>query len=275
MQNLNMADLRIDGGTQKRDELDTKKVHEFAELMTDGIKFPPVTVFFDGLHYWLSAGFHRYFAHKQNKAEQIECEVMEGTLSQAIWYSYGSNNHGTPHTLAERKRHALEILLNEEYSKQSARQICQHIGLHFNTFQKIKDKLGVKKPDVVTYTTKKGVTRTRKSSTTINKNPDVTNVTPEDKTVKELEVVQQQVKELNDTVIAMDAENIKLKDILSTKTTDLSEFEQIVALDTIDELREKIKQLELEVQSLRDSRDMFQSRNAELIRELKSFQRKK
>lgn len=274
MKILNIADIRIDGDTQKRDELDTKKVHEFAELMADGIKFPPVTVFFDGINYWLSAGFHRYFAHKQNGLSEIECDEIEGTLSQAIWHSYGSNNHGTPHTLAERKRHALEILSHEEYSKHSERKISQHIGISRITLKKIKDLIGIEKAETVTYI--KGGKEVERPISKKKEKTDGTNVPPkEDEVEKELLLTKEKVNELSDAVTDLALENTKLKDILSTKTPDLTEFEQIVALDTINELREQVRLLEMEVKTLRDSRDMFQSRNAELIRELKSLQRKK
>jgi hypothetical protein len=58
MKKINLDVIRIDGETQPREELDQEMVAEYAEFMRDGIKFPPVRVFFDGSNYWLVDGFH-------------------------------------------------------------------------------------------------------------------------------------------------------------------------------------------------------------------------
>lgn len=39
---LNVGDIRIDGGTQPRTEIDDALVSEYAEAMADGVEFPPV-----------------------------------------------------------------------------------------------------------------------------------------------------------------------------------------------------------------------------------------
>jgi FtsZ-binding cell division protein ZapB len=87
--------------------------------------------------------------------------------------------------------------------------------------------------------------------------------------------VDEKLEELTDTIVTLDEENTKLKDIINTKRWDASDIEQEDALDTIKELREKVRILEIEISTLRDSRDMFQHRNAELIRQVKSLQKKK
>ena len=48
--------IRRDGGTNPRAELVDDAVQEYAELMKDGAKFPPVKVYFDDTEYWLSDG---------------------------------------------------------------------------------------------------------------------------------------------------------------------------------------------------------------------------
>jgi peptidoglycan hydrolase CwlO-like protein len=44
--------------------------------------------------------------------------------------------------------------------------------------------------------------------------------------------------------------------------------------DTVKDLREQIRVKDIEIQSLRESRDMFQNENAELKRTVKSLQAK-
>ena len=54
--------IRIDGGTQSRQEINTDWVGSIYEKMLTGTVFKPVVVFFDGKEYWLADGFHRYHA---------------------------------------------------------------------------------------------------------------------------------------------------------------------------------------------------------------------
>lgn len=63
---LPIADIRTDGGTQSRVQLDWIAVSEYAAAMKDGAQFPPIVVFHDGSDYWLADGFHRLDA--ANKA---------------------------------------------------------------------------------------------------------------------------------------------------------------------------------------------------------------
>ena len=48
MKKLNLLNIRTDGGTQPRLELDQNLVKEYAEVMREGVVFPPVEVFHDG-----------------------------------------------------------------------------------------------------------------------------------------------------------------------------------------------------------------------------------
>jgi len=54
-----LSQIRIDGGTQPRTELNEDVIAEYAELLADGVEFPVITVYFDGANYWLADGFHR------------------------------------------------------------------------------------------------------------------------------------------------------------------------------------------------------------------------
>jgi len=69
---LELASIRVDGGTQSRLELNQEVVNEYAEHMAEGDVFPSVIVFQDGATYWLADGFHRYFATKKNKGKTIK-----------------------------------------------------------------------------------------------------------------------------------------------------------------------------------------------------------
>ena len=81
------------------------------------------------------------------------------------------------------------------------------------------------------------------------------------------------ILELSDTIVTLDEEMTKLKDVVAARRWDATEFEQEYILHTVKELRNHIKILELDNQALRDSRDMYQNRNAELVRSYNSLKR--
>ena len=49
---IKITQIRIDGNTQNRAEIDQGVVNEYAEAIIEGAKFPPVTLFHDGVDYW-------------------------------------------------------------------------------------------------------------------------------------------------------------------------------------------------------------------------------
>ena len=96
---LKLEQIIIDKGTQTRDEIDQKTVTEYAEALLNKESLPPVTVFYDGINYYLADGFHRYFGHKQIKATHIEADVTNGTLRNALEFAIGTNDkHGLKRT---------------------------------------------------------------------------------------------------------------------------------------------------------------------------------
>ena len=54
---LQLNQIRTDGGTQPRAQLNYNTVTEYAESIEDGATFPPVEVMYDGSDYWLWDGF--------------------------------------------------------------------------------------------------------------------------------------------------------------------------------------------------------------------------
>jgi len=82
------------------------------------------------------------------------------------------------------------------------------------------------------------------------------------------------VRELTDTITSLSEENTLLKDKIAIEQWDATEIEKIDAEETIKNLREQIRLLEIENKSLKESRDMQMNRNAELTRTVKSLQAK-
>ncbi len=113
-QDLKLSQIRIDGGTQPRVEINEEVVADYAERLREGVVLPPVVVFFDGIVYWLADGFYRYHAHRRAGREAIAVNVHDGGLREAILYSVGANaEHGLRRT-NEDKRKAVETMLTHE-----------------------------------------------------------------------------------------------------------------------------------------------------------------
>jgi len=114
---VKLDQIRIDGDTQFRLEINQKKVDEYSESMEDGAIFPSIRVTFDGSNYWLWDGFHRYFAYKKNGIEEIEVEYRPGTQEDAQDLALGANpDHGLPLSRKD-KRYKVECTLKMERHK--------------------------------------------------------------------------------------------------------------------------------------------------------------
>lgn len=86
--------IRMDGKTQQRTLcIDTQR--SYADLMREGVKFPPIEAVFDGMTYWLWDGFHRFFAAKEIGLKALSVKVTHGTVRDAIRLSLSANEcHG-------------------------------------------------------------------------------------------------------------------------------------------------------------------------------------
>ena len=129
---LELVKIRIDGGTQPRAELLIEVMKDYAERMQAGVKFPAIIVFFDGKEYWLADGFHRIGAHLRAFGEDtpIEAEVIQGTQSDAQWYSYGVNKtHGLRRTNPDKERAVRAALQHPKGAGSSNYQIAEHCGV--------------------------------------------------------------------------------------------------------------------------------------------------
>jgi len=279
MKKLNLLTIKIDGGTQARVSLNQDVVKEYAESMREGAVFPPITVFFDGSEYWLADGFHRYFATKANAITSIEAEVKNGTLDDAILFAFSANGKRGLSMTAEDIRNIIYAMLRHpEWSQWTNTAIAKHIGVSSMTVGRVKATME-KKPDEPTV--KKYIDKSGKESTVDTsklatkqkiKKPDVT--TAPNELEQKIAEMSDQIDEMADTINSQADENTLLRDKIAIGQWDASDIEKIDAEERLAEAREKIRILEIENKALRDSRDMFQSQNAEMMKTIKSLQNK-
>jgi hypothetical protein len=260
MMQLNLSSIRIDGDTQARLSLDQQVVDQYAEHMLDGDKFPPVIVFHDGSDHWLADGFHRYFATKANAQENIEAELKTGTLQDARLYAFGANSRrGLSMTDGDNRSIIAKMLQNSTWSNWTNAEIARHVGVSKMTVGRVKNAMPAdEKNTKKVYTNRYG-----KESTIETKNIGRKKV---EEKPEEGEQNTDQLNELTETISSLSTENQALKDKVSIGQWDASDIEKLDIQDVVLELRENIRVLEIDNKALRESRDMYQNRNAEMIR---------
>jgi len=281
MKQINLNLIRTDGGTQARLRLNQEVVNEYAEHMKDGDQFPPMTVFHDGSDFWLADGYHRLFAHKANGSSLVEVEVITGTLEDAKLYAYEANGKRGLSMTAEDNRNVIILMLKHpKWSQWSNAEIARHVGVSKMTVGRVKHSLEeVEEPATKKYINKHGQEAEMKMDNIANKPAQrPVGTKPDSSTINEdklmIAQLNDQISELSDTITALSEENALLRDKIAIGQWNASEIEKIDIQDTVTELREQIRVLEIENKSMRDGRDMYQNRNAELMRTVKSQQAK-
>lgn len=139
---IRIADIRMDGGTQSRAEINEDTVGEYADIFRREGNMPPVVVFWDGTAYWLADGFHRCRAARKADFELIDALVSQGTLRDAIEYAAGANyDHGLKRSRAD-KRAAIMLLLNdEEWSQRTNKWIADTCRVSHHLVATVRDEM--------------------------------------------------------------------------------------------------------------------------------------
>ncbi len=265
---MKIADIRIDGGTQARERIDTATVSEYAEALRDGVEFPPVVVFFDGVDTWLADGFHRYHAHRQNGATHIEANIEAGTLDDAKLYAASANSdHGLRRT-NEDKRRAVRMVLDAK-PDWSDSHIAKHAGVSHTLVGQIRKSIlqSLQDSSPTTRTVERNGTTYQQDTSRIGKNK------PEEPEEPDEPEEAHELVEARDTIQHLAQENDTLRDRLAAEVMDASEEEKTLAVETIGELRAKVKTLEVELSAVKASRDGLMRENAEMKKQI-AMQRK-
>lgn len=127
MKTLSLDKIRIDGGTQPRESIDTAYVDELAEIAD---KLPPAVVFFDGVEHWLGDGFHRYHARRKAGKQTMNVDIRNGTLSDAVVFAVGANaSHGLRRTNADKRRAVGMLLALKGWGDRSSEMIATTCGV--------------------------------------------------------------------------------------------------------------------------------------------------
>jgi hypothetical protein len=139
---LPVSSIRKDGETQHRAAVNADTVAEYAELMREGVEFPPITVWWDGESYWLSDGFQRLAAAELAGFAEIAAQVCWGTLLDAQWDSFAANaTHGVRRTPAEVQAIVQRAINHPNAAALSTAQLAKHLHLPETTVRRWRKKL--------------------------------------------------------------------------------------------------------------------------------------
>lgn len=254
--------VRIDGGTQNRD-LDLDWVESIARDIEYGDEIKNPVVFFDGKEYWLADGFHRYHATRNVKKVSLICDVINGTLDDAIYYSWNANiKHGLPPTLEVKRSNAVKMLKHPKYGARSDLEIAKHCGLSHPTVARLRAENAPETKDKPRIQVDKhGNETTKKLPKPVVKEPPPPPAPDE----RDIEIAR-----LTDQIDALITEVDDLTLQLAVGSSDDPDFTK----NMIEELRAEVKQLQIENASLVISRDQFQAENAQLIKQVNFLTKK-
>lgn len=138
---LKLSELVRDRRLQQRDMEEDKwraVAAEYAQTFRQAIEdgepnpFPPVRAIKEGKKYWLYDGFTRHLCYELAGEKRLDVEVRTGTFRDALFLSAAANK-GLRTGPKDRKRAALVLLADPEWSQFSDRQIARHCGLNHVT----------------------------------------------------------------------------------------------------------------------------------------------
>ena len=136
---LKLSQIKRDGNTQARLNLNHEAVEDYSAAMREGALFPPVVVFHDGKDYWLADGFHRCAAADYAGIDIIEADIRTGGRREALRYALGANKRHGVRPTREDKRHAVNLALDDEtLCGLSNRELADEIGVSEGFIRKVK-----------------------------------------------------------------------------------------------------------------------------------------
>ena len=269
---LELDQIRTNGGTQSRVELNQETVAEYAQAFTAGASFPPVVVFFDGANYWLADGFHRYFGARDAGESAIDAEIITGTQRDAVLYSLKANaTHGLRRTNAD-KRKAVETLLKDaEWATWSDRKIAEVCGVSHELARQVRGAICHPLTDSPTRTVERNGKTYEQNTANIGKKPVA--MPPAAAPATDQDVVEPEI-EAPPEYTELDAAHDQISDLQAelvvARMGDIPEEEKQQAAGLIAELHAEIKTLNATLAAVTLSRDTLMEERAQMLRQMKA-----
>lgn len=263
---MKLSDIKLDTELQSRVSISDEAVDDYSEALREGAKFPPVTVFHDGSSYFLADGWHRYYAHKKAGLAIIEATVINGTFRDAKRYSFGANDtNGLRKTNADKRKAVMSMLDDMEWADWNDSAIAKECKVSSMTVGRIRKELGIAL-DEVKYK--------RNDKEFMMKKPDnQVRDKVETKLEYEFDEHEEKIHEMATEIQSIAEENEILKARVAVAAMDATDDEKQAAQALIAELQAKIKAQDAEIRAIRSSRDGFQNKCAEMMKQLSWYKK--
>lgn len=148
---------------QFRDRCDPQVVRDYAELIADGVEFPAVTVFNTEEGLILVDGFQRMAAHTAIDKRKINCNVIDGSVRDAILYALSANvKNASRLTNADKRKAAKYMFSDPELKLLSDNEIARRIGATQPAVSKWRRELEaelIEKGELAEKTSTRNITR--------------------------------------------------------------------------------------------------------------------
>jgi hypothetical protein len=264
---LNLGALVLDPKLQSRTETNEEVIEDYADAIKLGDEFPPLLVYFDGTHYWLVDGYHRYHAHKKAGKAGATCEVVNGTFTEAVLRAASVNTkHGMRRSNADKRKAVMTLLDDFQWSDWSNSEIARHCGVSPAFVANLRDSGG---PDKVKYKTSTGKVMEKKKAPGKAKEPEL----KEPAKQEQPETKAEEYDPRDELIEHLQKENGELTMNLALAHMGGTEEQQAEAREVMNALRETVRVLEIELAAVKQSRDTFQSENSQLKQQIQIQQR--
>ena len=263
IQTLLINEISVDPNLQSRVAINQNVVNDYAEAIQSTDTLPPLTVFHDGICYFLADGFHRLQAHKKLGRDRVSVEVMDGDRRDAFVFALSANaEHGLRRSHADKRRAVQMALEDPELGQCSNREIAKLCKVSHSFVNATRESLKPK-PYIKTSVAQSNWLKPEPRVETFPHDLSGEDISYE--TYTELD----EARDINKSL----AEELELAyDRIAIAALDATEEEKQLYAKRLDALRAENKNLSMMNHTLTISRDEQMNKNSELIRQCNSQQ---
>ena len=141
---LPVREIELVDVLQIRARIDNDTIADYAEAMSSGAIFPPLTVFAENgsERYLLADGAHRLAAAKKVGMDTVACELRDGGMREALQYALSANdNHGLRRNNADKRRAVTTALKDPEWAEWSNVDIGRLCGVSGKLVARMRELL--------------------------------------------------------------------------------------------------------------------------------------
>jgi hypothetical protein len=269
---VKLADICTDSKTQVREAINQEKVNEYTHLLEEGLEFDPIELYNDGAKIHISSGWHRYLAHRSAGKTEIAAIVHVGTARDAFFNGIKANGPSPiPYNNLDYHKILRWMETDEETSQWSNAQKAKLIPCSRTTVNRL-----IKKIREESYQEAKEATEIKPIKYTRNGKVQEMKRKPAAPPPDDPPPMEDgsQVAEMVDTITSLEEKLREAQDKIMVAQWDATDIEKEDVEETLSDLRNKIKLLEIENQALRDSRDSLQVENNQLMKTVRGLQAK-